>query len=281
MVYFAAGEWPVSYAGTGCSAFDQSGMEQVQEFYEQIAVELLWNWTNRVFGTRREIIRPSRVVTPWRPSTFEGLGPEAAYWELGNTYGWGWLPVYSPYGWLSLRCGLCGAIACQCGESLKALHLPGPVEIVHEVKIEADVLDPAAYRLDYGHTLIRQDGETWPSFQDLIEPLGSPRTWSIDYTHGIPVPYGGQLAAGLLACELYKAAQGDETCGLPSRVQSIARQGVSMELVQTTFAEAQDGRTGIWAIDSWIAAVTKPRAFASVASPDITPRPLFDPGWRR
>jgi hypothetical protein len=195
--------------------------------------------------------------------------------------GWGWLPAYSGGSWLSLRCGLCGAVACDCGNSLKAIHLPGPVQEVHEVIVGALTLDPSDYRLDYGHTLIRQDGEAWPATQDLIEPLGSEDTWSIEFTRGVPVPLGGQIAAGTLACELYKASTGDETCGLPSRVQSIARQGVSMELVQTTFAEAQDGRTGIWSIDSWIAAVTKPREYAGVASPDITARPRYDLGYRR
>src|SRR5690606_3583743 len=112
-------------------------------------------------------------------------------------------------------------------------------------------------------------------------PLGSEDTWSIEFTRGVPVPRGGQIAAGTRACEQDKAATRDGTCGLPSRVQTSDRQGVTMELGQTTFAEAQDGRTGIGSIDSWIAAVTRPREYAGVASPDIPARPRYDLGYRR
>lgn len=270
----------MSYAGTGCSSFNDSGLEEEQAEFEEIAANLLWNWTNRIFGVITETIRPCRVVTPWRPSTFEGLGPEAAYWELGSVKGYGYLPVFAEGDWLVLRCGLCGSQACGC-DSSRAIHLPGPVQSIEEIVIGGIELSPSAYRVDNARTLIRQDGGVWPRTQDLIAPLGELDTWSITFTRGVPVPKGGQIAAGLLACELYKGAIGDQSCGLPSRVQSITRQGVSVELVQTTFAEAQDGRTGIFAIDSWIASVTKPRDYAGVASPDTGKRPAWNLGYGR
>ena len=258
----------MSYKGTGCSAFSTAEPD-VKETFEQMAVDLLWNWTNRIFGTFSEVIRPSRVVTPWRPTTFEGAGPDAAYYELGGrTGGWGWLPVYTGSNWLTLRCGICGTVACGCDpQQLFSIHLPGPIESVENITINGEVLDPEDYRIDYGHTLIRQDGKTWPTRQNLLKKLGEEDTWSIEFTRGVPVPVGGQIAAGMLACELHKASTMDPTCGLPSRVQSVTRQGVSMEVVATEFKDIQDGRTGLSSVDFWIASVTRPREYAGITFP--------------
>lgn len=282
MVYFESGEWPVSYVGTGCSVFtdsDDSGDSgnTLQADCEEMAANLLWNWTNRIFGSRREIVRPTRVKTPWRPSTFEGLGPPAAYYDLGSIPGYGFLPLLGFGGsWLEFRCGECGMLVCSHADP-RAIHLPGPVQDVNAIDIGGLLLDPSAYRVDNGHTLIRQDGQSWPTRQDLYASIGTPNTWTIDFDHGVPVPMGGQLAAGLLACELAKAMSGDGDCALPSRVQSVTRQGVSMDIVQTTFQDAQDGRTGIFTIDSWIGSVTTPRDYVGVSSPET--RRGMGAGW--
>lgn len=283
MVYFEAGEWPVSYAGTGCSSFE-NGDADVKADFEEIATTLLWNWTNRVFGTRTETIRPQRVITPRRPSTFEGLGPASAYYELGGGIsGAGWLPAYGGSSWLTLRCGRCGSIACSCDpNSLKAIHLPGPVTEVTSILIDGAVLSPSAYRVDSQHLLIRQDGETWPTAQDLIEPTTEVGTWSITFSHGVAVPKGGQLAAGLLACELFKAYSADPTCGLPARVKTVARQGVTVGIMDT-FEGLDEGKTGLWAVDSWIASSIVKRDYVGFVSPDTrTPgiRSAFSVGYR-
>lgn len=282
MSFFVAGDWPVSYAGTGCSLFGEEGDPELQDGAEEMAVGLLWNWTNRLLSTRTELIRPQRVRTPWRPTTFEGMGPAAAYYNLGEFIGFGWLPAYGIAGeWLELSCGRCGSIVCDCdGNALKAINLLGPVQEIVEIKIDGVVLNPSTYRVDNGHTLIRQDGNPWPDQQDLYLALTEVGTWSIEYTRGVPVPLGGQLAAGLLACELAKAMNQDPDCALPSRVSSITRQGVSMEIVQTQFARAnseQETWTGIFAIDSWIASFNTPRPFASVAFPGSKPNGTKEP----
>jgi hypothetical protein len=288
VVYFIAGEWPVSYVGTGCSAFvpdqgDDSGeiarLADDQAQFEEMAVNLLWNWSGRVFGTRVETVRPARVRTPWRPTTFEGLGPVTMYGAYAGINGWGWLPFFSGGEWFQLYCGECGAVACQHADP-RALHLPGPVQAVSAVDIGGIALDPADYRVEYGHTLIRQDGETWPREQDLYAAPGTENTWSVTFEHGVPVPAGGQVAAGLLACELYKAYIQDPDCGLPSRVQSVTRQGVSLEVVQTTFARAnttQESWTGLYSVDAWISSVIQPRVYVGIESPET--RRKMGSGW--
>jgi hypothetical protein len=42
---------------------------------------------------------------------------------------------------------------------------------------------------------------------------------------------------------------------------------VSMQIVQTTFADAQDGKTGLWLVDSWVGSVMTKRDYAGVAFP--------------
>jgi hypothetical protein len=54
------------------------------------------------------------------------------------------------------------------------------------------------------------------------------RAWAVTYERGVPVPAGGQVAAGTYACEAAKAMTGDTTCRLPRRVQSLVRQGVQL-----------------------------------------------------
>lgn len=269
---YEAGEWPVLYVGAS-TCFDDSGLAETQALMENVATNLLWNWTKRVFGLVTEEVRPSRVRLPFRPTLFEGMGPPAAFDALMGGSGWGWLPFYSSVGgWRSLYCGVCGLAACDHdGSALKALRLYGPVQNVESVIIDGVELDPAAYRVDYRTLLIRQDGEPWPSEQDLLKPLTETGTWAVTYTRGIPVPDGGQVAAGILACELYKAAIADPTCGLPSRVRTVARQGVTVGILDS-FEGLDEGKTGIWAVDSWIASVNAPRDYVGIASPDTRGR---------
>src|SRR3546814_14899634 len=78
---------------------------------------------------------------------------------------------------------------------------------------------------------------------------GEADTWSILYNRGYPVPAGGQVAAGLLAVELAKAACGDKSCGLPQRVQAITRQGVTIAVLDA-FADTDTRHTALWLLGS-------------------------------
>lgn len=91
-------------------------------------------------------------------------------------------------------------------------------------------------------------------------------TFVVDYQRGIPVPVGGQAAAGRLACELALAACDDDDCGLPERIQTITRQGLTVGVNTSDTAWEQ---TGIWSIDNWVTSVNRPKAFASVRSVDL------------
>lgn len=236
-------QWPVSYAeDSRCSAYD--GLtEQEIGVYEEIAAELLWNWTARAFGTVPVTVRPCLGLR--RTSTFWG-------WRAGELVAW--------------SCGACGS-PCRCSQGTILFRLPSHATSVENVVV--DGTDLTGYRLTPdGWDLIRTDGGVWPRGQDLSLDTTEPGTWAISYTAGRVVPLGGQRAAGTLACELAKMSLGDSSCQLPRRFQAITRQGVTVAALDT-FEDLAEGHTGIWSVDAWVASVTKAPQRSVVWSPDV------------
>jgi len=225
--------WPIEYAG-----LDQPD-EQHRDVCERLAVEFLWNWTGHQYGLCDVTVRPCRddcqSASGFTPALIRGQ-------------------------WFNLACGFCG-VTCGC-QFLHSIRLAGPVHEVTGVSIDGESVDDW---VAHGDLVLRQAG--WPVCQDVTAELGEPGTWSITYQRGVPVPKAGQVAAGALAAELCKALNNDRSCALPKRVQSITRQGVSMEFVDT-FDDIEDGHTGIWVVDSWVASVMKAPVRPMVLSPD-------------
>lgn len=234
---------------------------------EEMATAFLWNWTARQFGACPVTIRPCRQNCWQGVSTYWGRGGVGSTLSTGIA-GRPFTPVIINGGWYNIGCGTCGD-SCGCGHT-ESLQLPGPIAAVTEVQIDGEVLPPSAYRVDNDRFLVRTDGGAWPTCQDMNAALGEENTWAVTYERGIPVPAGGQVAAGSLACELAKAACRDKSCGLPQRVQSVTRQGVTIAVLDA-FDDIDTGHTGIWLIDSWVASVMKrPRPWR-VYSPDRKP----------
>jgi hypothetical protein len=255
--------WTVSYSACSGAADAIPDCDDKATF-ETMAATYLWEWTDRRYGLCEVTIRPCRrgcVNGGWPWPRRNGWHPPAG----GGGGTGGWYPVLIGGTWYNLRDD-CGADDCSCG-LVSRLRLPGPVNSVSSVVIDGTTLASSAYRVD-GSTLVREDGELWPQCQYLERELGEDGTWSVTYMHGLPVPEGGRIAAGLLAAELYKAACGDGSCALPKRVQSVARQGVSLALMPSFEGSVEKGYTGVWLIDSWIASVTRPIKQSVVMSPD-------------
>lgn len=258
--------WPIIYP-EGCAVGPEYYLSPVQrDLYEDMAAALLWRWTGRVFGPCPVVLRPCRVdclAAGW----FRG-------WS-GVLNGQAFAPALVGGRWYNVRCGACGD-ACSCGDSTPALDLPGPVASVTEVHIDGAVVPAAQYRVDNHSLLVRLSDTTtdpatrrgWPTCQDMDLPPTEPGTWQVSYLRGVEVPEGGQIAAGVLALELARAAQGDSGCQLPRRVQSITRQGVTVAVLDS-FEDVDKGRTGIWLIDSWVASINAPVRGGSVRSVDI------------
>lgn len=133
------------------------------------------------------------------------------------------------------------------------------VVAVHSLRDRnGNLIDPDTYYLSDHSTIFGTPNAKWTSTN--VE---------VTYTYGSPPPIAGKTAARILATELVKLYENDDTCALPQRVTSVARQGVTY-----TVLDRQDFvdelRTGIYAIDLFLKSVNpdKARARSRVFSPD-------------
>lgn len=225
----------------------------------QAASELLWALSGRQFG--------GVCQTTVRPCAQQKRGGR---WLAPD----GWDPTW---GW-AVDGGWCDHPHSSCGG-------PGPSQIglgvypivdVVEVVVDGATLDDSLYRLDDQRWLVRledPDGTRpgWPASQDLTLPASAEGTWEVTFTWGVRPPAAGVLAARALACELAKGCTGGD-CALDPRVTALARQGVTLQMTDLT-GLLDDGRTGLLAVDAFLAAFNPKRIAqpAAVLSPDVGP----------
>lgn len=221
----------------------------------RMSVEILNGFSARQFGLCPRTVRPCRDRCA----------------ESGGT-------LLDPYildgQWFNNACQTC-VTDCSCVQVCE-VTLPGPVERIVEVRVDGLVLDPADYRVDNHRKLVAQGDFCWPTCQNMTLPAGAVGTWSVTYLRGKPVPEMGLYAAGMLACELVKACTPGTAgeCRLPSNVQSIVREGVSLDLEPFTLGGVDGfGRTGIPEVDMWLTMVnpTKTTGRSRAYSPDRRP----------
>ncbi|MEH1014611.1 hypothetical protein V6U90_16055 [Micromonospora sp. CPCC 206060] len=241
-------DWTLDTAG--CKGWD--GLDEaIRAVAATTVTEVLWALSGRRFGLCESTVRPCRRDDP-------------DAWRWGEP----WLTL--PFGSVvTTFCG-CAGWACRCIPPRCELALPGPVHEVSRVRVDGQEVPAGAYVVQDHRWLVRVDGDCWPMRQDLTAADDQPGAWAVTYRRGVPVPKGGQLAAGQYACEVAKALANDNTCRLPRRVQSLVRQGV-----QQTFADpaqlARDGMTGLPEVDQWLRVVNPYRLprDSVVWSPDL------------
>jgi hypothetical protein len=120
-----------------------------------------------------------------------------------------------------------------------------PVLSVQSVEVGGEILDPSTYSLRNNAYIVRKSPNLWV--------LGPTTEILVTYTHGAKPPRAGKAAAIRLANEIILWYIGDARCSLPERVTSVARQGISYTILQPQDFIDQ-GKTGIYAVDSFIAA---------------------------
>jgi hypothetical protein len=199
---------------------------------------VMWALTGRRFGLCTVIARPCGVVC--------GGGAFGSFWDDG-----GWAPYILDGEWFNCGCGGgCCAPTCQ-------VYLDGPVDSVTSVVMDGVVVNPASYRVDDSHWLVRTDGLCWPSGQnyDVDSGVG---TLLVTYLRGDPVPPAVLGAAGILAGEWVKACLG-QACAMPSHITSIARSGVTVA-VHDLDTLIRNRLTGIAVVDQIIVAVNPHKA---------------------
>lgn len=270
--------WPLAYCGDGgadetCAAV--AGLSPaMQTIVQNAATAYLWNITGRQFGTCPVSIRPCKkdcMSANW--STFKGYS-----WQNMNLpfFGDGSVGLGSAINpaliggqWYNLPCGGCQNDICSC-TFVPTIDLLGPVASVDLVTQNGVALDPATYRIDNYRFLVRTDGQDWPVCQDMVADLTEDNTLEVSYQIGVEVPDGGKLAAGVLACQMAKAACGDGSCELPQRIHSVTRQQVSVTVLDSYDAFYMNGTTGLFAVDSWVNSInfSRTRAGTRISSPD-------------
>lgn len=242
----------------------------IRSAVERAAISFLWNWSGRQFGTCPVVVRPCKDSCPQYYTTYRGWG------GLNNN-----LPYYTGYPgplnpaliageWFNLGCGGCGSDPCSCSY-VPTVTLKGPVAAVTEVLIDGTVLPTDAYRVDNYQYLVRTDGGDWPACQNQTADPSEDNTFQVTYEQGVEVPSGGQLAAGILACEYGKLVCGDNSCRLPTNTSGVNRQGVSITFESVYQNMYALGTTGLFFVDQWLGSIraADQRASLRVASPDL------------
>lgn len=127
-----------------------------------------------------------------------------------------------------------------------------PVVSVQSIKHAGKVMDPNEYSLRNNAYVVRANSVPW-----ILDPLYD---LEVSYTYGTPIPAAGKRAAIRLANELIWASTDSTECGLPQRITTqITRQGESMTVLDPlNFLQA--GRTGVYEIDLFLAAVNPDKA---------------------
>jgi len=227
------------------------------------AALILWAATARQFGLCTVAVRPCGMNRcPDGMADFFG-------WDWsGNS----WVPYVFNGNWFNCACpGTC------CCDPRCQIRLMGPVDSVTEVLIGGIAVDPATYRVDDNHWLVRTNGECWPTCADMDTDDGD-NVLEVTYVRGTTPPPALLRAASTLECEWAKACTGGE-CRLSNRVTSIARQGINIEMADpNSFLE--DGLTGLWEVDSVITALNpyRRKSRARIWAPEMNvPRTVTSP----
>lgn len=142
---------------------------------------------------------------------------------------------------------------------------------VTAVTVDGAALPAEAWTVQDGRWLRRLDGQSWPTRQDYSLPTTDVGTWSVTYTVGVSPPEAGVLAAEVLNCEVLRALRPDDDgrCKLPRRTRTVARSGVTVELIDpATFLVG--GKMGLAEVD-WFLTIANPSGMSEpprVWSPD-------------
>lgn len=218
-----------------------------------IASEVLFILSGRKFsGLCEDTVRPTAFCAIDRDPILNAVGAVAAW---NGNYG-------------------IGTRNHVCSNTVSELPLPGsPVAEITEVKEDGVVLAASEYRVDNNRWLVRlpdADGNRrhWRCSQRLDLAATEDYTLQVAYKFGQAPSKSGVEAVRALSCELAQACKGKE-CSLDRRIQSLSRQGVTIQLPGLIDA-LKDGHIGVPAVDLFLYTFnpTDQRSRSRVLSPD-------------
>jgi hypothetical protein len=254
--------WDVENFPSCASTWTDLSPDQ-RQFALRLAAFTVYSLTGRQFGTSTLTLRPCNAP---------GLPPLYQTYPVNVLNPWGSEETSSYYG-VYIYNGVWHNTGCRglncCGATCEVL-LPDTVSIT-SVVVDNATVDPSAYRVDNGHVLVRTDGACWPKCQDMDKGLTATNTWAVTGVFGRLVPQEALDAASILACELGKAIAG-MPCRLPQRMQSLSRQGVTVQFpAVNTYLDR--GLTGLNEVDQLVVQLNPHRLIqpAKIVSMDQSP----------
>lgn len=134
--------------------------------------------------------------------------------------------------------GTCGCIqqsCCVCGD-VRGIVLPGPDPQIDEILIDGDSFNDWII-LD-GKTLVRSDGQPWPSCQDVTAPSTEDGTFQVSVTYGQEIPLLAKEAAAELICMMLRHPAQSTRGGHPG-TRSVSIAGVNIGLDQIALEAKQ------------------------------------------
>jgi hypothetical protein len=231
-----------------------------QETATRLATLIMWAATGRRYGPCEITIRPCQ--NQFLYDTYRAY----PVWWTGSGYS-GPYPFIFDGTWFN-TCG-CGPMCCCMAKC--EVTLSGPVAEIISVLVNGEVVPSTDYRLDAAqgsYKLVRMTGGCWPLCQDFNQMEDGDKAFAITYSRGTQVPQSVLDATDILACEFAKQISGGD-CGLPPRMQSLTRQGVSAEFIVSEI-DVNTFQTGINLVDMVIRAENPSRRtrMPVVLSPD-------------
>lgn len=145
-------------------------------------------------------------------------------------------------------------VSCWCAPNRIKMGL-WPITNIIAVRENGVNQNPANYHVDEYKYIVKDSGEPFPHSANWYETGAGPDdnedspggfVFDITVEHGIPAPRLVKRATKAMACSLFDATSDD--CGLPERVTSITRQGISMQ-IEDFVGLIGRGSTGIYEVD--------------------------------
>lgn len=232
----------------------------IQDAALSIATTVLWAATGRRYGACELTVRPCQ-----NRERAEAYRAYPVWWttaEFGGPY-----PFLFAGQWANCGCGTQCCCRARC-----EIVLDGPVTSVVEVLVDGVAVPADEYRVDVAegaYHLVKTSSGCWPTCQDFNVNGDEVGAFQITYTRGRPTPPSALFAAGLLACTIAKQLSGAD-CGLPPRMSSLSRQGVTADFIVESI-DVDTFTTGIQQVDMVIRALNPSRRTRppAILSPDM------------
>lgn len=184
--------------------------------------------------------------------------------------------TFRPRGATGCDCMSSCAAMCRCGD-LSGFTLPGPIFVGTDgnpdIVVRIDGVEFFDWVLVDGTRLMRGDGKSWPSCQDVTIPAGTVGSFTVQVTYGDPPSIIARNAVVEIACLFLKRSPNSQR-NLPANTRSVSSQGLSISLEALEREIKHQSFMLPWTIRFMTIYAPQGRSTTYVYSPEL------DDGWR-